>query len=194
MLANDNANEDRSSPWFLPRIDAFSLSDQLFVKNFRLSKELVRQLVMEINPYINHTSRSSSIDVTTKLLIALNFFATGSYQNSIGSNVHAASSQASVSKCIGEVVNALNHPDIFNHWVKFPSNFQELDHIRADGYALRPWLQTPVANVRANTPEERYNKAFKCARANIERCNGILKMRFRCLLKHRVLHYAPEKG
>ncbi|GBP03501.1 PiggyBac transposable element-derived protein 4 [Eumeta japonica] len=67
MLANDNANEVRSSPWFLPRIDAFSLSDQLFVKNFRLSKELVRQLVMEINPYINHTSRSSSIDVTTKM-------------------------------------------------------------------------------------------------------------------------------
>ncbi|GBP41028.1 Putative nuclease HARBI1 [Eumeta japonica] len=132
MLANDNANEVRSSPWFLPIIDAFSLSDQLFVKNFRLSKELVRQLVMEINPYINHTSRSSSIDVTTKVLIALNFFATGSYQNSIGSNVRAASSQASVSKCIGEVVNALNHPDIFNHWVKFPSNFQELDHIRAD--------------------------------------------------------------
>ncbi|GBP93357.1 Putative nuclease HARBI1 [Eumeta japonica] len=70
-----------------------------------------------------------------------------------------------------------------------------MESINGDsGYALRPWLQTPVANVRANTPEGRYNKAFKYARANIERCNGILKMRFRCLLKHRVLHYAPEKA
>lgn len=29
-------------------------------------------------------------------------------------------------------------------------------------------------------------------RALIERCNGLLKMRFRCLLKHRVLHYTAE--
>ncbi|GLV38132.1 hypothetical protein CBL_10099 [Carabus blaptoides fortunei] len=29
------------------------------------------------------------------------------------------------------------------------------------------------------------------AGASLGRCNGVLKMRFRCLLKHRVLHYAP---
>ncbi|XP_044754998.1 putative nuclease HARBI1 [Coccinella septempunctata] len=60
------------------------------------------------------------------------------------------------------------------------------------GYPLRPWLLTPLQDPSPDTPEFRYNKAFKKARCTIERCNGLLKMRFRCLLKHRVLHYAPN--
>lgn len=58
------------------------------------------------------------------------------------------------------------------------------------GYGLRPWLLTPLENPHGEQ-EERYNIIHKCARATIERVNGILKMRFRCLLKHRLLHYSP---
>lgn len=47
------------------------------------------------------------------------------------------------------------------------------------GYALRPWLLTPFLNVEANTPEYRFNEVFCRARSTIERCNGVLKMRFR---------------
>lgn len=60
------------------------------------------------------------------------------------------------------------------------------------GYPLRPWLLTPIADAEANSLEERYNRRQMSCRALIERCNGILKMRFRCLLKHRVLHYTPQ--
>lgn len=42
--------------------------------------------------------------------------------------------------------------------------------------------------------EERFNEAQKRARCTIERCNGLLKMRFRCLLKHRTLNYSPNKS
>lgn len=58
------------------------------------------------------------------------------------------------------------------------------------GYPLRTWLLTPLeAKPIRNTPEFNYNMAHKKTRGLIERCNGILKMRFRCLLKHRSLHY-----
>jgi len=62
------------------------------------------------------------------------------------------------------------------------------------GYGLKPWLMTPIYEPLENSPEARYNKWFGKTRSIIERCNGVLKMRFRCLLKHRVLHYSPEKA
>lgn len=61
------------------------------------------------------------------------------------------------------------------------------------GYPLRPWLLTPLEQDPApGTPEAQYNIYHKRTRCLIERCNGLLKMRFRCLLKHRVLHYTPQ--
>jgi len=51
---------------------------------------------------------------------------------------------------------------------------------------------TPVPNAVPGTPEFRYNTKQMKTRSLIERCNGLLKMRFRCLFKHRVLHYSPE--
>lgn len=60
------------------------------------------------------------------------------------------------------------------------------------GYPLRPWLLTPLRNPIPGTPEERFNNALTSIRSIIERCNGVLKNRWRCLLRHRVLHYTPE--
>lgn len=60
------------------------------------------------------------------------------------------------------------------------------------GYPLRPWLITPLRNPIPGTPEERFNNSVTSVRSIIERCNGLLKNRWRCLLKHRVLHYSPE--
>lgn len=51
---------------------------------------------------------------------------------------------------------------------------------------------TPIARAEERTPEGDYNECQKLTRSIIERVNGVLKMRFRCLLKHRVLYYKPE--
>lgn len=58
------------------------------------------------------------------------------------------------------------------------------------GYSLRPWIMTPI-DAAENSPEASYNKKQMRCRSLIEQCNGVLKMRFRCLLKHRILHYSP---
>lgn len=52
---------------------------------------------------------------------------------------------------------------------------------------------TPLANA-VNPAEIEYNRCQMRARSTVERCNGLLKMRWRCLLKHRVLHYKPLKA
>jgi hypothetical protein len=63
------------------------------------------------------------------------------------------------------------------------------------GYPLRPWLLTPFrGNPDPGTLEAEYNSRHKQTRSLIERCNGELKMRWRCLLKDRILHYHPIKA
>ncbi|XP_015120747.1 putative nuclease HARBI1 [Diachasma alloeum] len=226
-----------------------------------------------------------------RVLTALRFFATGSYQLDIGLSRYSAISQPSVSRCIHTVVNVLNRDEIFGEYVRFYRNIDEVRRSRdrflrrfnfphaigcidgthvaivppainhpihpeniyvnrkgyhslnvqlicdADfkilnvnarypgsandcaiwndsniqplmrrlhnyngerfyllgdaGYPLRPWLMTPFKDPLDDSPEAAFNRVFCCARSIIERVNGILKMRFRCLLKHRVLHYDP---
>lgn len=65
-----------------------------------------------------------------QVLTAMRFYASGSYQLDIGHNINNAVSQASVSRCIEEVSQALNRPEIFNNYVRFPSNFDELRAVR----------------------------------------------------------------
>ncbi|KAK5643411.1 hypothetical protein RI129_007256 [Pyrocoelia pectoralis] len=264
-----------------------------FIQIFRLSKDVCRYLIELVRPFMTPQRRATDLSVTVRVLVALRFFAAGSYQLDVGKNLFVAVSQPSVSRCIGEVSAALNQQEIFNRWVHFPRNFQELDavrlgfyetfnfpgvvglidcthiaiftpHINDDeypehiyvnrkgyhsinvqlicdhrlmimnviarypgstndayiwansniqrvfrnihergntnyyllgdsGYPLRTWLLTPLEHEpQENTPEYFYNRAHKRVRCGIERCNGLLKMRFRCLLKERVLHYAPD--
>ncbi|KAL5238957.1 hypothetical protein ACI65C_006367 [Semiaphis heraclei] len=64
------------------------------------------------------------------VLVTLNFLATGSYQSPIGNSRFTAVSQPTVSRCISEVVAAINHPEIFHDWVKFPKDLNELTEVR----------------------------------------------------------------
>lgn len=59
------------------------------------------------------------------------------------------------------------------------------------GYGIEPFLLTPYRDPQYNTREYKFNLAHSSARNIVERTIGVLKSRFRCLL--RTLHYSPEK-
>lgn len=50
-----------------PLFNPFALTDELFMKNFRLTKELTRYLIDTLEPYIDVKTRLSSIDIDTKV-------------------------------------------------------------------------------------------------------------------------------
>ncbi|CAH1984065.1 unnamed protein product [Acanthoscelides obtectus] len=53
---------------------------------------------------------------------------------------------------------------------------------------------TPIQGMPTDTHEGRYMAALTRTRNCVERYIGVLKNRFRCLLKDRVLHYAPFRA
>ncbi|XP_064620735.1 putative nuclease HARBI1 [Lineus longissimus] len=59
------------------------------------------------------------------------------------------------------------------------------------GYPQKPWLMTPYQNP-ANDAQERYNTQHKHIRSIVERCNGVWKMRWRCLTKPNM--FQPAKA
>jgi len=54
---------------FTVKNDPFTQCDRLFVKNYRLSKDLVQQLIALITPYIEPERRSSSIKLSEKVIV-----------------------------------------------------------------------------------------------------------------------------
>ncbi|XP_060801919.1 putative nuclease HARBI1 [Amyelois transitella] len=270
------------------RQEILNVSEAQFRKRYRLSTDQYSKLVTEIEPYISTPLRTDGLDVETKILIALSFYATGSYQTPVGDSKFHPASQASVSKALEEVTVALNRPEIFHKYVKFPLSRHEREKVKrkfyrstrlpgvlgcvdgthvaivtpheheeryfnrkgyhslnvlilcdADlmimsvdpsypgathdskiwenhplkglmerlyeeeediyflgdsGYPLRATLMTPIENALPGSPEAHYTSLHVSGRCCVERCIGVLKARFRCLLADRRRHYSPEKA
>ncbi|KAJ8911925.1 hypothetical protein NQ315_016266 [Exocentrus adspersus] len=194
-------------------VDFFLLTDEKFIDNFRLNKKLCRNLLDALFPHLPHNTHPSSISGETKVFTALSFYATGSYQRTIGNSFTLSMSQQSPSNCIHQVCDYNLRILSINprHAGATPDSFiWRLSRVKAEmercynegdrnswllgdsGYPLQPWLMIPFHNAAPNSPEDRFNQRHAAARNCIERRNGVLKTRFRCLLHERTLRYDPE--
>ncbi|KAL0810119.1 hypothetical protein ABMA28_010921 [Loxostege sticticalis] len=259
------------------------MPDLFFREQFRLNKSTFRKLCIDLRTYTSLRG-TKEIPLEVKVLCTLSFLATGSYQRIVGVTQHLP--QRTTSRCIRQVVGALNNEVILKKWIVFPQTqpersrirqeFQRIFHIpgvigcidcthiaivRPDedehlyfnrkgyhslnvqmicdhnlkilnvnakfggathdsfiwssshveqymrglhqngeqtwllgdsGYPQRAWLMTPILNAAPGSREEVYTTRHVQARNSIERCFGLLKARWRCLLKHRTLHYHPH--
>lgn len=109
--------------------DPFTLDDALFKDLFRLNKEMIHYLLVNLLPHME-SNHIAAIEPRLKIFVTLYFFATGSYQRTIGQSWNFSISQQSVSRCINEVSNLIvSHlaPD----WIVFPDNPNTINTVKA---------------------------------------------------------------
>ncbi|CAG5001883.1 unnamed protein product [Parnassius apollo] len=99
---------------------ALELSDSEFKPHYRLSKELFQDLCTELKTYMVTSRRKTKINVECKVLTALSFYATGSYQKLVGMRYSHGLCQASVSNAVKEVTMALNKYNMLKKYIHFP--------------------------------------------------------------------------
>lgn len=64
------------------------------------------------------------------MLCAISFLATGSYQRIVGITHNLP--QRTTSRCIRQVVDALNHPAVMGKWIVFPKTRQDRGYIKQE--------------------------------------------------------------
>ncbi|XP_026474640.1 putative nuclease HARBI1 [Ctenocephalides felis] len=98
--------------------DVWHISDELFIKHFRLSKQSVKSLIQQLQPHVESRARWA-IPFHLQVLAALNFFGHGCFQSAVGSSYLNNMSQSSVSRCIKTVTDLiLKH--VAPKYISFP--------------------------------------------------------------------------
>ncbi|XP_072144281.1 putative nuclease HARBI1 [Dermacentor andersoni] len=111
--------------------DAFEeLTEEEFRQYFRLSKRTVRSLCDELDPIIG-CQRASGLSTERKVLCALRFFGTGSFQRSVGREEHVGMAQSAVNSTIHEVTEAIISVSARRKLVDFPLTPAAKDEAKA---------------------------------------------------------------
>ena len=136
LYERDNIERQR-----LPRVFNRHLpvifSDEELLHRFRFGREsllfIARLIEDEVRPL---TRRNHAISTEQQLLIALRFFASGSFRQVIG-DTHGYD-KATVSRIVRKVSLALANKH--EQWIKFPTTMEDKNTIRAGMYDIAGFL------------------------------------------------------
>ncbi|XP_070389110.1 putative nuclease HARBI1 [Dermacentor albipictus] len=145
--------------------DAFDMPDDHFRRHFRLSKGTVRLLCEELAGELE-AERATGLSVERKVLCALRFFATGSFQASVGSEETIRVSQSTVSECVRRVAEAVVKAGARNKWVHFPKAAEEKAAVK-EGFLRRGAIPGVIGCVDGSlvaivAPKGERKAAFMC--------------------------------
>ncbi|XP_026482098.1 putative nuclease HARBI1, partial [Ctenocephalides felis] len=250
--------------------NVWEVSDEIFIKNFRLTKNVMKDLIELLEPHAETHTASWSIPFYLRVLAAIHFFGHGSYQTDLIIK-HATPKYVNFPKTSSERDEnkkryMLHHFILYEVWHAWHFGCIDCTHIsivapkkdhpvapaaiymnrkgyysinievicdaderilfassrypgsthdaaiwkvstvrallthKADdgtyllgdsGYPLEHCLLTPYRTSVGST-QEKYNRFHKKTRNVIERTFDVVKSRFRCLHRHRTLHYTPD--
>lgn len=104
---------------------------------YRIPPHLVQKLIRKISPFAKDDTENA-IPLHLKVLTALNFYASGSYQRRVSMAAFNMMSQSSVSKSITEISRILSD-DLSHTYIRFPKTQSEVNSIKkrfSDDYKL----------------------------------------------------------
>ncbi|KAM7308054.1 putative nuclease HARBI1 isoform X1 [Ixodes scapularis] len=109
--------------------DAFELPEEIFRKQYRLPKIVVRWLCDELReePEVRRVRTSCTVmTVELQVLCALRFYGTGSFQGMVASDEHVARDQKTVSVAVRAVsVAIVRRLGVQRGWIHFPETPSE---------------------------------------------------------------------
>ena len=121
FLAEDeeNASSMARQRVFRDRTDPLDCYDDLeLVQRFRFSRSSISKITELISDRLNFTQRSQAVLPHLQVCVALQFFASGTFQIICGDGVNV--SQSSACRYINDVAQGLK--DIYHQFVKMPAN------------------------------------------------------------------------
>ncbi|KAJ8932215.1 hypothetical protein NQ314_014835 [Rhamnusium bicolor] len=123
----------------------FNLPEARFIELFRLNKASVLEIEQLLIPHLQRSRYRNAVPPRIKIFTALRFFATGSYQRSIGEDFNLILSQTAVHRCIHEVTDLMNE-----HLPRLKINFPQ------DRRSINDALTAHVAILKPDQDEHNF--------------------------------------
>ena len=124
LVAYDHDRALRRERVYKDHLDPLDISDEQLLKNYRFPRCEIINLIENLDPLLKrNTQRSHALQTSTQVLVALRFYASGTFQNVIADT--AGLTQASVSRIISNITEILAEKS--KNEIKMPTTGSEIN-------------------------------------------------------------------